>query len=103
MDNPNDLISRVTFRNNIQTVLNDTTCPIHIAAEIEQYLELEPAVDAVPVVHARWAKMTGMMPPEYHGHYECSNCQWHMKGLRNSWTREEELPYCPNCGAKMKE
>lgn len=60
-----------------------------------------PAVDAVPVVHGRWVKMTGMMPPEYHRHYECSECGWHMKGLRNSWTREEELPYCPNCCAKM--
>jgi len=59
------------------------------------------AVDAVPVVHGRWVKMMGMMPPEYHGHYECSECQWHMKGLRNSWTREEEMTYCPNCGAKM--
>jgi DNA-directed RNA polymerase subunit RPC12/RpoP len=60
-----------------------------------------PTVDVVPVVRGRWVKMTGMMPPEYHGHYECSECQWHMKGLRNSWTREEELSYCPNCGAKM--
>ena len=60
-----------------------------------------PAVDAAPVVHGRWIKMTGMMPPEYHGHYECSECQWHMKGLRNSWTREEEMAYCPNCGAQM--
>jgi DNA-directed RNA polymerase subunit RPC12/RpoP len=60
-----------------------------------------PAVDAVPVVYGRWVIMVGMMPPEYHGHYECSRCQWHMKGLRNSWTREEELTYCPNCGAKM--
>lgn len=51
--------------------------------------------------HGRWIKMTGMMPPEYHGHYECSECQWHMKGIRSSWTREEELDYCPNCGAKM--
>ena len=49
----------------------------------------------------RWIKMTGMMPPEYHGHYECSECQWHMKGPRNSWTREEELSYCPQCGAQM--
>lgn len=55
------------------------------------------------VVHGRWVKMTGMMPPEYHEHYECSNCQWHMNGLRNSWTREEEMSYCPGCGAKMKE
>lgn len=60
-----------------------------------------PTVDATPVVHGRWVKMTGMMPPEYHGHYECSECQWHVKGLRNSWTREEEMNYCPNCGAKM--
>ena len=62
---------------------------------------LKPNMDTAPVVHGRWIKMTGMMPPEYHGHYECSECQWHMKGLRNSWTREEELSYCPNCGAKM--
>ena len=60
-----------------------------------------PAVDAAPVVHGRWVKMTGMMPPEYHGHYECSECHWHLKGLRNSWTREEELSYCPGCGARM--
>lgn len=61
-----------------------------------------PTVNATSVVHGRWIKMTGMMPPEYHGHYECSECGWHMKGLRNSWTREEELNYCPNCGAKME-
>lgn len=64
-------------------------------------LEKLPAVEAVPVRHGRWIKMTGMMPPEYHGHYCCSECGWHLKGLRNSWTREEEMPYCPNCGAKM--
>jgi hypothetical protein len=51
-----DLISRAVFRSSIQTVLNDTTCPIHIAAEIEQYLELEPAVDAVPVIRCRDCK-----------------------------------------------
>lgn len=69
---------------------------------VKEAVQMETAVDAVPVVHARWVKMTGMMPPEYHGHYECSMCQWHMKGLRNSWTREEELNYCPHCGAKMQ-
>lgn len=69
--------------------------------EPSQYIEIVPAVDAEPVVHGRWIKMVGMMPPEYHGHYCCSKCGWHMKGLRNSWTREEELSYCPNCRAKM--
>ena len=73
----------------------------HEGCVLRKYTENAPAVDAVPVRHGRWIKMTGMMPPEYHGHYECSECQWHMKGLRNSWTREEEMAYCPNCGAKM--
>ena len=73
------LISKTGLKTDIQTILNDSTCPLHIAAEIEQYIELAPVVDAVPVVHGRWIKMTGMMPPEYHGHYECSECQWHMK------------------------
>ena len=71
---------------------------IETAREI---VEQAPTVDAEPVRHGRWVKMTGMLPPEYHGHYECSECQWHMKGIRNSWTREEEMSYCPNCGARM--
>ena len=81
--------------------LNDSREPSTEWYCVEDVVEDMPAVDAVPVVHGRWVKMTGMMPPEYHGHYECSECQWHMKGLRNSWTREEELDYCPHCGAKM--
>ena len=88
-----DLISRAAALDVLVTSPNFHTTLTRI--------EELPAVDAAPVVHGRWIKMTGMMPPEYHGHYECSECQWHMKGLRNSWTREEELSYCPNCGAKM--
>ena len=49
----------------------------------------------------KWVKMTGMMPPEYHGHYQCSECGWHLKGLRNSWTREEDMEFCPGCGLPM--
>jgi len=73
-----------------------------IAALVRNALKSEritPTID--PVTRGWWVKMTGMLPPEYHGHYECSECQWHMKGIRNSWTREEEMSYCPNCGAKM--
>ena len=64
------------------------------------------AIDTLPPAqpkHGRWIKMTGMMPPEYHGHYECSECQWHMKGIRSSWMKEEEYNYCPNCGARMNQ
>lgn len=69
---------------------------------LKSLLDKQPTVDAKPVRYGRWIKMTGMLPPEYHGHYCCSECEWHMKGLRNSWTREEELLYCPNCGARME-
>lgn len=58
-----------------------------------------PAADVAPVVHGRWVKMTGMMPPEYVGHYECSECMWH--GSHKDHRPETELNYCPNCGAKM--
>lgn len=69
--------------------------------EAKCVLIMLPAVDTAPVIHGRWIKMIGMMPPEYHGHYECSECQWNMKGISSSWIREEEFSYCPNCGAKM--
>lgn len=85
MNNPNDLISREAFRSSIQTVLNDTTCPIHIAAEIEEYLELEPAVDAIPM---DW------MESQYYKHMEIKDkymsayaivlAEW------NEWKREQE-------------
>ena len=89
-----DMISRASFRSNIQTVLNDTTCPIHIAAEIEQYLELEHAVDAAPVVHGRWINENpnDSLDPRM----RCSIC----KEIENPLIKWR---YCPNCGAKMEE
>lgn len=46
---------------------------------------------------AHWVKMTGMMPPEFTGHFECDNCGWHGK----PFVREIDFAYCPGCGAKM--
>lgn len=71
------------------------------SSDVLNAIRSAPTVQLAPVVHGKWVKMTGMMPPEYHGHYECSECGWHMKGIRNSWTREEELSFCPGCGAKI--
>ena len=62
-------------------------------------IERQPAVDVEPVRRGRWVKRTGMMPPEFHGHYACSECGWHGKNF------EKELQFrrCPECGAKMEE
>lgn len=96
-----DLISRAALLDEFHSLCGPQTGDGWDNMGVRNLIMRQKAVDAAPVVHGRWVKMTGMMPPEYHGHYECSECQWHMKGLRNSWTREEELNYCPNCGAKM--
>ena len=45
---------------------------------------------------AHWIKMTGMMPPEFTGHYQCSDCGWHGKH-----DKEDDYKFCPGCGAKM--
>ena len=99
-----DLISR-TLALEIISAVKGTTWPQSgrvLCGKMYSQIKNLPTINAVPVARGQWVKMTGMMPPEYHGHYECSECGWHMKGLRNSWTREEELSYCPNCGAKME-
>ena len=62
-------------------------------------LEEAPTIDAAPVVHGRWVKAHGMMPPEYHGRKCCSVCD--AFALRDFHGREQLSAYCPSCGAKM--
>ena len=49
-----------------------------------------PAVDAAPVVHARWQGVSPFVDSE-----ECSHCRYNIP------SDEFETPYCPWCGAKM--
>lgn len=53
-------------------------------------IEKMPAVDAAPVVHARWQGVSPFVDTE-----ECSNCRYNIQ------SEELETPYCPWCGAKM--
>lgn len=51
----------------------------------------------------RWIKPTGMMPPEYHGHYECSECgAWAGRPWHRPWSGVLLSRYCPGCGIKME-
>lgn len=58
-----------------------------------------PAADVVPVRRGHWVKMTGMMPPEFTGHYECSECRWFCK---KHGVKETDFDFCPGCGADMR-
>lgn len=62
--------------------------------DLRVFLENQPIVDAVAVVHGEWVK--GFL-----GEWNCSIC-----GEENCYAYSETLKrftdlYCPNCGAKM--
>ena len=48
------------------------------------------AVDAIPVIHARWCE-----EQERTNHWHCGNCGF-VEGIVSRFYN-----YCPNCGAKM--
>ncbi len=53
------------------------------------WLQNQPTVDAVEVVHGRWLK-------HHSNRYECSCCKVHFITCR-----AKDWNYCPNCGARM--
>lgn len=53
-------------------------------------------------VPGKWVKLTGMAPPEYHGHKICSVCKSFAPYNPFHPGREMLSPYCPGCGAKME-
>lgn len=58
-----------------------------------------PTVDAVPVKHGRWKEVDDGWDGVY---YECSECglSW---ALNDGTPEENEMCYCPKCGARMDE
>ena len=71
----------------IRSLLLDVIC----------YLENQPVVDAVEVVHGRWIH-TAIEDDNWGGTFHkwtCSNCDF-STGHNPNGTN-----YCPNCGAKM--
>lgn len=52
--------------------------------------------------HGKWVRLTGMAPPEYHGHKVCSVCGCLAPYDPIHPWREELSKYCPGCGAKME-
>jgi hypothetical protein len=50
----------------------------------------------------KWERLTGMAPPEYHGHRICSICECFAPYDPLHMGREILPKYCPGCGAKME-
>lgn len=66
-----------------------------------------PAVDAAPVVHARWIVVHGYCTPGGDPVWACSKCGkgLHVFGIEHSTygsdIADDQWVACPNCGAKM--
>ena len=54
------------------------------------------AVDTEPVRHGKWIVWDEIIAGIYHTVSECSEC-----GFTTDKMSREEMPYCPNCGARM--
>ena len=72
--------------------------PIYKAFDIYNAIKNAPTVDAVEVVHGKWAIFEDAYMGEYV--YQCSVCKSELVTLEG--TQADDLwKYCPNCGAKM--
>lgn len=87
-----EYIKRESIQKAMEFVTNDMTCPIHIAAYIDQIIAQESAADVVDVRHGRWVKTYGTR-------VSCSVCDPNKEDDQPGFFKF--MKYCPNCGAKM--
>ena len=94
-----EYIKRESIQKALKNVTDDPSCPLFLAAMIEQYIDQEPAADVVEVKHGKWIEVqkeniwNDIVPV-----IECSACGKYTVGTRGIMTK---FNYCPNCGAKM--
>lgn len=86
-----EYIKRKEAQAAFKSVTEDCTCPLHIAAEIDQILDQVPASDVVTVVRGHWIEK--MKPDRFEFKRNCSVCNGGSDLATN---------YCPNCGAYMR-
>lgn len=76
MANEKRLIDANALLERMNVVTADDTCPLHIAAEIDQEIALAPTVDAVEVVRRKECK--------HHEHFDALLYCGHTRGLAGS-------------------
>ena len=89
-----DLISRAAAIALIDkcVALSGIGCePVMTIRDVKALISVLPAVDAAPVVHARW---TTERTWAHDGEWYCSACEYEPVVFMDS-------AFCPNCGAKM--
>lgn len=66
-----------------------------IIVYVTKRINAQPTIDAAPVVHGRWIHLD---QEESTISGKCSCCGWEAHYYEDDVA---DMPYCPNCGAKM--
>jgi hypothetical protein len=83
----------------LDKTLNDLPTRDNMLLNFQQYVHLQPAINAAPVVRGEWIEaMQGEMHLYPDGQKMCSIC-----GQRMPHKWEKMPPYCFACGTKMEE
>ena len=91
-----EYIKRESIQKALKNVTDDPSCPLFLAAMIEQYIDQEPTADVTPVKHGKWIEY-----PRAH-YFKCSECKETVPYKKAVLIRgKRKYKYCPNCGAKM--
>lgn len=73
---------------------------VRTVARCANAIDLLPAIDAVPVVHARWIRVNDEQA-YFDVEYDCSVCQFPVAVTGIGTPILHGYHYCPRCGAKM--
>ena len=84
-----EYIEREKAIKGLDDITSDESCPMFIAAEVDQWMEFIPAADVEPVRHGYW--QVGYF------HDRVCSCCLHPDNDLDDYPHS----YCPNCGAKM--
>lgn len=76
----------------MQSINSDTM----VSAVLEEVIDEQPTIEAVPVVHGRWKNIMGRP-------LECSVCGIITNPINDIPWANRSFNYCPHCGAKMDE
>ena len=89
-------MSEYIDRQSLINHLNQSAAEYYSRA-VERVIELEPAADVKPFLRVEWIPYKGG-----------TVCGWCAIGLKRTYGPNDvfmdlsEMPYCPNCGAKME-
>ena len=102
-------IATVRKRLHLDHTLSDILTRDSMLLNFQQYVHLQPTIDAVPAVRGEWVvdecDTTDDVPSSSWIDFHCSECNtdYGLEEGQYGWCRYKKIPYqyCPTCGAKM--